>query len=61
MNLSTKQKWIMDLKGRLVSARGEGGREGANGEFVVGRCRLLHLEWMGDGVLLYNTGNCTCL
>ena len=23
MNLSTKQKWIMDLKGRLVSARGE--------------------------------------
>ena len=23
-----------------------------------GRCRLLDLEWMGGGVLLYSTGNC---
>ena len=26
--------------------------------FGVGRYRLLHLERMGDGALLYSTGNC---
>ena len=26
-------------------------------EFGIGRCRLLHLEWVGDEVLLYSTGN----
>ena len=34
--------------------QGGGGREG---KFGVGRCRALRLEWMGDGVLLYSTGN----
>ena len=29
-----------------------------NGDFGVGGCKLLHLEWMGNGVLLYSTGNC---
>ena len=32
--------------------------EGADGELEVGRCRLFWLEGMGDGVLLYSTGNC---
>ena len=27
-------------------------------EFVVGGCKLLHLEGMDNGVLLYNTGYC---
>ena len=35
-----------------------GGERGTDGEFGVGRCRLRYLEWMGDGVLLYSTGNC---
>ena len=26
-------------------------------EFGVGRCKLLHLEWISNEVLLYNTGN----
>ena len=26
-------------------------------EFGVGGCKLLHLEWMGNEVLLYSTGN----
>ena len=26
-------------------------------DFGVGRCKLLHLEWMNDKVLLYSTGN----
>ena len=32
----------------------EGRRGGMYGEFGVGRCRLLYLKWMGDGVLLYS-------
>ena len=27
-------------------------------EFGVSRRKLLHLEWLGNEVLLYNTGNC---
>ena len=26
-------------------------------EFGVGRCKLLHLEWISKEVLLYSTGN----
>ena len=26
-------------------------------EFGVGRCKLLHSEWMSNEVLLYSTGN----
>ena len=52
-DLSTEQKQIMDMEDRLVFAREEGGGKGTDEEFVVSRCRLLHLEWMGDGVLLY--------
>ena len=36
---------------------GVGGEMGPEGEFGVSRCRLLHLEWIGDGVLMYSTGN----
>ena len=28
-----------------------------DGEFGLGRCKLLHLEWIGNEVLLYSTGN----
>ena len=52
-DLSTKQKQIMNMEGRLVFARAEEEREEKNRGVGVGRCRLLHLEWMGDGVLLY--------
>ena len=27
-------------------------------EFGVSRCKLLHIEWINDEVLLYSTGNC---
>ena len=26
-------------------------------EFVVGRCKLFHLEWISNKFLLYSTGN----
>ena len=42
---------------RIVVARGDGGGSGMNGEFGVGRCKLLHLAWISSGILLYSTGN----
>ena len=39
--------------------QGKGAGSGMNGDFEVGRCKLLHLEWMwiSNQVLLYSTGN----
>ena len=38
-------------------ARAEGGRSGMDREFGVRSCKLFHLEWVGNGVLPYSTGN----
>ena len=39
-------------------AKGElGGGRGMDWEFGVGRCKLLHLEWIYNKVLPYSTGN----
>ena len=38
-------------------AKGEGGRRGMDWEFGFSRCKLLHLEWISNEVLLYSTGN----
>ena len=42
---------------RLVVAKGE--REGSRMDWEVGvsRCKLLHLEWISNEILLYSTGN----
>ena len=47
--------------GRFVVARRSGGGSGMDVELGVGRCKLSHLEWIGNGTLLYNTGNCVFL
>ena len=55
-DLPIKQSQIMDMEGRFVCAGGR--REGGmDGEFGVGRCRLLHLGRMGDGVRLHSAGS----
>ena len=51
----------MDMEGRLLFAMRERGERGTDGEFGISRCRLLHLKWMGDGVLLYSTGTVSSL
>ena len=38
-------------------AKVEGGERGMDWEFGVGRCKLLHLEWINNKVLMYSTGN----
>ena len=48
---------MIDIESRLVFAREEGGGSGMDGEFGVSRCKLLHLEWISNRVLLYSTGN----
>ena len=45
----------MDIEIRLVVAKGE--RERVDRVFGVGRCKLLHLEWINNEVLPYSTGN----
>ena len=55
MKLSTEKKF-MDLKSRLVVAKGWG-VSGVDWESGVNRCKLLHLEWISNEILLYSTGN----
>ena len=47
----------MDIENRLVVAKGEGRGNGIDWEFGVRGCKLLHLEWISNVVLLYSTGN----
>ena len=39
-------------------AKEEGGGSGMDGESGVSRCKLLHLGWIRNEVLLFRTGNC---
>jgi len=36
-----------------------GGGSGMDGEFGVSKCKVLHLEWISNDVLLYITGYST--
>ena len=56
INLSTEKK-LMDLENRLVVAKREWRGSGMDWEFGVNRCKLLHLEWISNEILLYSTGN----
>ena len=49
----------MDMENRLVTAKGEWGESGMDWESGASSCKLLHLEWIGNEILLYSTGNYT--
>ena len=60
MNLSTEQKQTHSHGQQNVVAKGEGeggGGRGMDWESVISRCKLWHLEWISNEVLLYGTGN----
>ena len=57
MNLSMKQEQTHRHGDQTCSCQGGGGGRGMDWEFGVGRCKLLHLEWINNKVLLYSTGN----
>ena len=58
MNLSTEKKQTQGHGKQSCGCQKEGGGSGMDWEFGVGRCKLLHLEWKRNEVLLYSTGNC---
>ena len=45
------------MENRLEVAKEERQRNGMDWEFGVGRCKLVHLEWISNEVLLYSIGN----
>ena len=47
----------MDMENRLVVAKGEGERVGWTGTLGLIACKLLPLEWINSGILLYSPGN----
>ena len=49
MILSKKWKQIMDMESRPMVASGEWEGSGIDREFGVGRCNLLHSEWISIG------------
>ena len=51
-NRSQPRRTDLWFQGRRGVGVGMGGPFGAWG------CKLLYLEWMGNGTLLYSTGNC---
>ena len=56
MNLPMKQKQTHRHREQTCGCQVGWGWGGMHWEFVVSRCKLLHIEWM-DKVLLYSTGN----
>ena len=45
---------LTDVENRFVVAKEEGGGSGMDWEFGVWWCKLLHLEWISNEVLLYS-------
>ena len=57
MNLSMEQKQTHGHGEQTCGCQGGGEGSGVDREFGVNRCKLLHLEWISEEVLLYSTGN----
>jgi len=59
MNVSEEKKQTHRLGEQICGYQGEGGGSGMDWEFGVSRCKLLHLVWVSNEILLYSAGN-TC-
>ena len=58
MYLSAKQKQTQRHREQTCCGQGGEGRGSQMGdEFGVNRCKLLHLEWISNEILPYDTGN----
>ena len=57
MNPATKQKQTLRHGEQTYGCQGEGEGSGMDGEFGGSRCKLLHLEWTSNEVLLHSTGD----
>ena len=56
MNLSTEKK-LMDLGEQTCGCQGGKGGNRMDWEFGVNRCKLLHLKWISNEILLFSPGN----
>ena len=45
---------VIDIENRLVLAKGDGGEREGQTRFRVGRCKLLHMEWIQISNVLFN-------
>ena len=52
------RKEIHALGEQTCGSQGEGGGSGMDWESGVNRCKLWHLEWISNEILLYSPGNC---
>ena len=57
INLSTEKKQTHGLGEQICGCQGGWGRSGMDWEFGFSRCKLLHLEWISNEILLFSTGN----
>ena len=57
MNLFIQKKQTHRHREELGVAKGEGEVTGMDWEFGVNRCKLLHLKWKDNKILLYSKGN----
>ena len=58
MNLSAKRKQTHRHREQTCGCQGGGGGcRGMDWEFGINRCKLLHIEWINNKVLMYSTGN----
>ena len=55
MKLPTEQKQTHGRGEQACGCQGGVGGSGMDWEFGVGRCKLLHVEWKSNEVLLYST------
>ena len=59
INLSAgKKKQTHRLVEQTCDCQRGGGGSGIDWEFGVGRCKLLHLEWICNEIMMCSTGNC---
>ena len=58
MKLSIENKQTHGHGEQTCGCQGKGGGSGMDCEFGVSICKLFHLEWISNEVLLYSTGNC---
>ena len=57
MNLSTEEKQTHGHGEQTCDCQEGVGGNGTDWEFGVCRCKLLHLEQISNGILLYSRGN----
>ena len=57
MNLSIEKEQTHGHGEQTCGCQKGGGESGMDWEFGVSRCKLFHLEWISNEVLLYSTGN----